>query len=131
MADAERTIRQIAGNVGQDPVERDGEYGKWATFSLAVTRSYPDRDAGEEYGETRWYSVSVSREALVEDVMARIKKGSKVIVEGVPKRVKGDDGKEFYNFKGYRVGLIDYLGFTGYSPSDPDEGEDIEDDEDL
>lgn len=129
MADAEQTIRQIAGNVGGDPQERDGDYGKWATFSLAVTRSYPDRDAGEQYGETRWYSVSVSREALVEEVMSSIKKGSRVVCEGVPKLVKRD-GKEFYNFKAYRVGTIDYLGMTGFTP-DPDEGEDIEDDEDF
>lgn len=130
MADAEQTIRHIVGNVGSDPKERDGDYGKWATFSVAVTRSYPDRDKGEQYGESRWYSVSVSREALVDDVMASIKKGSKVACEGVPKLVKGDDGKDYYNFKAYRVGLVDYLGFSGYVP-DPDEGDTIEDDDDI
>jgi single-stranded DNA-binding protein len=127
MADAEKVIRHIVGNVGGDPVERDGEYGKWATFSVAVTRSYPDRDAGEQYGESRWYSVSVSREALVEDVMANIKKGSKVAAEGIP-TVVDRDGQKFYNFKAYRVGTIDYLGFTDAPVTG---GDVIEDDDDI
>jgi hypothetical protein len=128
MADAEKTIRHIVGNVGADPVPRDGEYGRWATFNVAVTRSYPDRDAGEQYGESRWYSVAVSREALVDDVLANVKKGTKVACEGIPTVVKRD-GQEFYNFKGYRVGVVDYLGFTDSSYQEG--GEVIEDDDDI
>lgn len=129
MADAEKVIRHIVGNVGNDPQERDGQYGKWATFSVAVTRSYPDRDAGETYGESRWYSVAVSREALVDDVLSKVKKGSKVACEGIPTLVTKDDGTQFYNFKAYRVGLVDYLGFSAADYSD--EGEVIEDDDDI
>jgi hypothetical protein len=124
LSEAGNTIRQIAGNVVADPEERDGEYGKWATFRVAVSRTLPAE--GEKYGESRFYGVSVNREALVDDVMARIKKGTRVTCEGVAKKVSRD-GTDFYNFKAWRVGLVDYLGFA--QSIDPDEGEDITDED--
>jgi len=123
--EAGNVIRQIAGNVVADPEERDGQYGKWCTFRMAVSRTLPAE--GEQYGESRFYGVSVNREALVEDVLARVKKGSRVVCEGKASKIE-KDGTTFYNFKAWRVGFVDYLGFS----SSYEEGEDITDeDEDF
>lgn len=130
MAEAGNTIRQIAGNVVADPELRpEGQYGKWCTFRVAVSRTLPAD--GEKYGESRFYGVSVSRDALVDDVMAKVKKGTRVVCEGQAKKVNRD-GTDFYNFKAWRVGLAEYLGFGDTPAIDPDEGEDVTDeDEDF
>jgi hypothetical protein len=94
---------------------------------VAVTRGYDESD------EARWYGVSVNREALKAAVLAQVHKGSRVVIEGVPTTSKSDDGRTFYNFKAFRVGLVDYLAIGGVQQPDPDfedEDED-EDDEDL
>jgi single-stranded DNA-binding protein len=122
-----QTIRHIAGNVGRAPERKPGrEEATFATFSVAVTRDYDD-DA-----KPRWYGVSVNREALQDDVMRRIKKGSRVVCEGIPSTKQGDNGQTFYNFKAFRVGLVEYLGLGGNTADDDDdEDDDWEDDDDL
>ncbi len=127
MADFEKkTIRHIAGNVGADPELRTGREDYFVTFRVAVTRDY------DEGSDARWYGVSVNREALQDEVMEQIKKGSRVVVEGVPSTSKGTDGRTFYNFKAFRVGLVDYLAVGGPSQPDPDFDDDFgDDDEDL
>ena len=97
-------VVQIAGNVGRDPQRRDGENGDWATFSVAVTKAYTDDDSG-----TQWVDVSVSKPKLVEAVLAQVSKGSKVVVEGTIKQVQ-KNGNTYHNMKGFRVGLVDYIG---------------------
>jgi single-stranded DNA-binding protein len=119
-----QTIRHIAGNVGADPERREGrENSTFVTFSVAVTRGYDDSD------EARWYGVSVNREALQDEVMAQVHKGSRVVIEGVPTTSKGNDGRTFYNFKAFRVGLVDYLAVAGATQQSFDS--DFEDEDDL
>lgn len=101
-------VVQIAGNVGRDPVRRDGKDGDdWCTFSVAVTKAYTDDDSG-----TQWVDVSVSKPALVEAVLSQVQKGSKVTVEGSIKQVE-KNGNTYHNMKAFRVGLVDYIGVGG------------------
>jgi len=118
-----QTIRHIAGNVAADPEEKSGrEDSKFVTFRVAVTRGYDDDD------EPRWYGVSVNREALQKQVLAQVHKGSRVVIEGVPSTSKGNDGRIFYNFKAFRVGLVDYLAVAQASAETFDNDFDDEDD---
>lgn len=121
-----QTIRHIAGNVGADPERRDGrDDSTFVTFRVAVTRDY------DEGSEARWYGVSVNREALQDAVMDSVRRGSRVIIEGVPSTSKGNDGRTFYNFKAFRVGLVDYLAIASsagdYDKDFDDDGVESED----
>ncbi len=126
-----KTIRHIAGNVGADPELRESKRegdddSTFVTFRVAVTRDY---DKGSD---ARWYGVSVNRQALQDAVMEEIHKGSRVVIEGVPSTSLGTDGRTFYNFKAFRIGLVDYLAIVGNSQPDPDFDDDFgDDDEDL
>lgn len=67
---------KISGNTGKDPTDRTTASGKlMATFSIA--HSY-GKDANKR---TMWFEV-VAFDELAEEVMDRVKKGTKVLVEG-------------------------------------------------
>lgn len=104
-------VRHYAGNVGQDPVVRDGSNGEFVTFSLAVTRLYPQ---GDLESETRWIGVNVNRRDLQDFVLDNIFQGSKVVVEGFPyERESG--GNTYYNINATRIGLVDWAQRNGGS----------------
>ena len=71
----------IIGNLGRDPEMRYTPSGQAVTqFTVAVNRNY--RDANNEWQEeTEWFRVVVWREAG-ERAAERLRKGSKVYVEG-------------------------------------------------
>ena len=71
----------IIGNLGRDPEMRYTQSGQAVTqFTVAVNRNY--RDANNEWQEeTEWFRVVVWREAA-ERAAERLRKGSKVYVEG-------------------------------------------------
>jgi len=121
------TIRHIMGNLGTDPEKPIGADGKelgFTTFRIAVTRDYDD-DA-----KPRWYSVTVSKDALQDAVMSQLKKGSRVGVEGVPSTKEGANGQTFYNFRAFRIGLVEYLavGAPSAATSKPAPAADEDDD---
>lgn len=108
--DQERDIvRHIAGNVGRDPEEFTAGERDLVGFSVAVTRTYPDRENDQDDGETRWYSVSVSKPALQDWVLDNIHKGTIVIVEGFPWE-RESDGRTYHNINAARIGLIEWGG---------------------
>lgn len=116
-------VIQIAGNVGRDPQRRDGEQGDWCTFSVAVTKAYTDDDSG-----TQWVDVAISKPALVEAVLSQVSKGSKVVVEGAMKQVQ-KGGNTYHNMRGFRVGLVDYIGVGQSQPRQQTETESESDDD--
>ena len=71
----------IIGNLGRDPEMRYTQSGQAVTqFTVAVNRNY--RDSNNEWQEeTEWFRVVVWREAA-ERAAERLRKGSKVYVEG-------------------------------------------------
>lgn len=73
----------LIGNVGKDPeirVMQDGS--KLASFSVATSEAWKDRNSGERVDRTEWHRVVVFNERLAEIAEKYVKKGSKVFLEG-------------------------------------------------
>ena len=72
----------LIGNVGNDPEVRilNNEQGKVASFRLATTERYKDRN-GEVKENTEWHQI-ISWGKLADIVEKFVKKGSQVYVEG-------------------------------------------------
>jgi len=71
----------LVGNLGRDPEIRTTQSGvKVATFSIATTESYRDRD-GNRQDLTEWHRIVVWR-GLAEVCERYLRKGSKVYIEG-------------------------------------------------
>lgn len=73
----------LIGNVGKDPEIRTTTNGnRLATFSLAMSETWKDKDSGEKRERTEWANIVVFNEGLVDVVEKYVKKGSKLYVEG-------------------------------------------------
>ena len=72
----------LVGNLGKDPEIRVLESGtKVATFSLATTESYKDRNSGERVDKTEWHNIVLWR-ALADIAERFLNKGSQIYIEG-------------------------------------------------
>lgn len=84
----------LVGNLGKDPEVRNLESGaKVASFSLATTESYKDRNTGERVDKTEWHNIVLWRGLA--DVAERFcKKGSQIYLEGKlqTRNYEGQDG---------------------------------------
>ena len=68
------------GHLGKDPEIRTIESGKVASFSLALTEKWKDRN-GERQEKTTWINCSVF--GLKAEVIEKyVKKGHKIYIEG-------------------------------------------------
>jgi single-strand DNA-binding protein len=73
----------VIGNVGGAPEIRHTASGKKvASFSVATSKSYKDRNSGERKEKTQWHRIVVWGDSLVELVEKFISKGTKVRVTG-------------------------------------------------
>ena len=73
----------LVGNVGQDPEVRQFQNGgQVASFSLATSETWKDRNTGERKEKTEWHRISVFNEGLVRVVQNYVKKGTKLYIEG-------------------------------------------------
>lgn len=73
----------LLGNLGKDPVIRTGQNGsKIASFSLATSDIWNDKQTGERRERTEWHSVVIFNEHLVTIVEKYVRKGSKIYIEG-------------------------------------------------
>ena len=81
----------LVGHLGTDPkiTERDGR--KIASFSLASSHSWKDKETGERKEETEWHRVVVFVDKLAETVEQYLHKGSKVYIEGAIRTRKWTD----------------------------------------
>jgi len=72
----------LLGNVGADPeAGTAGTGNSYASFSLATTERWKDKDSGEKKERTEWHRV-VAWGPLAETVTKYVKKGSKLYIEG-------------------------------------------------
>jgi len=71
----------LIGNLGKDPVKRMAGETPVTSFTLATSNQYTNRD-GEKVNDTTWFNVSVWGKPA-ESAAKYLKKGSKVMVEGV------------------------------------------------
>lgn len=73
----------LIGYVGAKPEIKPTQEGKKiASFSLATSESWRNKETGEKQGATDWHKVVVFNQALAELVEKRIDKGDKVCVMG-------------------------------------------------
>jgi single stranded DNA-binding protein len=73
----------IVGFVGADPEQRQARNNgtKFAVLSVATQRSW--KNAQDEWAsKTEWHRVCIFQPRLAEQVLANVKKGSHVLVEG-------------------------------------------------
>lgn len=82
----------LIGNVGNEPEIRSMNNGeRVASFSLATSESWVDRNSGERQSRTEWHRVSVFNENLVNVIEKYVNKGSKLFLEGQLRTRKWQD----------------------------------------
>ena len=88
----------LIGNVGHSPKITHAEDGKQAraTFSLATSEQWKDRETGEKKERTEWHNIVIFQEGLVKIVEAYVSKGSKLLIIGQirTRKYTGNDGVE-------------------------------------
>ena len=73
----------LVGNVGQDPEIRSTQDGREiASFSVATSDSWKDKNSGEKKEKTEWHRVVIFSPGLVGVVKNYVKKGAKLYLEG-------------------------------------------------
>jgi single-strand DNA-binding protein len=73
----------LVGNVGKEPEIRTLNNGnKVATFSLATSETWRDKNSGERKEKTEWHNIVIFNENLVKVAEQYVKKGTKIYVEG-------------------------------------------------
>lgn len=82
----------LLGNAGKDPDVRHLEGGVTvASFPLATTESFRDKNSGEKREQTEWHNIVMWR-ALAESVeKSELKKGDRVYLEGKIRTRKWND----------------------------------------
>ena len=102
----------LLGNLGRDPEIRSMQSGsKMASFSMATSKRWKDRNTQEQKEKTSWHNVVVFGDGLVNIVENYVKKGSKIYVEGElqTRKWQDQDGKDRYTtevvLQGYNCNL--------------------------
>jgi single-strand DNA-binding protein len=73
----------LVGNLGRDPEIRRTQDGRpIATFSVATSETWRDKNSGERKEKTEWHRVVIFSEGLCRIAEQYLKKGSKVYLEG-------------------------------------------------
>lgn len=95
-------LSQAAGYTARDPERKPGRDGEdFLAFSIGVNTGYGDDS------ETKWLGVAVNRPDLQDFVMANVRKGTPVVVEGFERTVERN-GNTYHNFQAFRVGIVDW-----------------------
>ena len=102
----------LLGNLGRDPEIRSMQSGKkMASFSIATSKRWKDRNTQEQKENTSWHNIVVFNEGLVDVIEKYIKKGSKIYVEGElsTRKYQDKDGNDKYTtevvLQGYNSNL--------------------------
>lgn len=73
----------LIGNLGKDPEVRSMQSGdRVASFSIATSESWKDKQTGERKTKTEWHNVVIFNQPLVKLAESYMRKGSKVYIEG-------------------------------------------------
>ena len=102
----------LLGNLGRDPEIRSMQSGsKMASFSIATSKRWKDRNTQEQKEKTSWHNIVVFGDGLVSIVENYVKKGSKIYVEGElqTRKWQDQDGNDKYTteviLQGYNCNL--------------------------
>jgi single-strand DNA-binding protein len=115
----------LIGHLGADPEIRRSQAGNpIATFRLATSETWRDKQSGERREKTEWHNVVVFNEGLTKIVEQYVKKGSKIYVEGslATRKWQDQNGNDRYSteivlkaFDG-TITLLDRAEGSGYRP---------------
>lgn len=73
----------LIGNLGKDPdVRSTSSGGRFASFSIATSTKYRNKETQQLEDKTEWHRVIVFNEKLADICEKYIKKGSKIYLEG-------------------------------------------------
>jgi len=89
----------LLGNLGGDPEIRSMQSGsKMATFSMATSKRWRDKNTREQRDKTSWHNIVIFGDGLVDIVEKYVKKGSKIYVEGElqTRKWQDKDGNDRY-----------------------------------
>ena len=90
---------ELIGNLGKDPEVRSFQSGgQVASFSLATSESWTDKQTGEKKERVQWHNISVFNEHLIEIIERYVTKGTKLYVEGQleTRKWQNKDGEDRY-----------------------------------
>jgi len=79
----------LVGNVGTDPEVKELTNGSMATFSLATSERYKDKN-GQKQEKTEWHNI-VAYGNVVNVIQNYVNKGDKLYIEGSIHTRKWDD----------------------------------------
>ena len=89
----------LLGNLGRDPEIRSTQSGsKMATFSIATSKRWKDKNTQEQKDKTSWHNIVVFGDGLVDIIEKYVKKGSKIYIEGElqTRKWQDQDGNDRY-----------------------------------
>ena len=112
----------LLGNLGRDPEIRSMQSGKkMASFSIATSKRWKDRNTREQKENTSWHNIVVFNEGLVDVIEKYLKKGSKVYVEGElsTRKYQDKDGNDRYTTEVVLQGYNSNLTMLGSGNSSP------------
>lgn len=90
----------LVGNVGKSPEVRQLQDGsKIASFSLATSESWKDKNTGEKKDKTEWHNIVVYHKGIVSVVEQYVQKGSKLYIEGQLQTRKWTDTQGVEKYK--------------------------------
>ena len=93
----------LLGNLGRDPEIRSTQSGsKMATFSMATSKRWRDKNTQEQRDKTSWHNIVVFGDGLVDIVEKYVKKGSKIYVEGELRGQNSQNIKRLMDIGSYR-----------------------------
>ena len=110
----------LLGNLGKDPEIRSMQSGKkMASFSIATSKKWKDRNTQEQKESTSWHNIVVFNEGLVDVIEKYVKKGSKIYVEGElsTRKYQDKDGNDRYTTEVVLQGYNSNLTMLGSSNS--------------
>ena len=112
----------LLGNLGRDPEIRSMQSGaKMASFSIATSKRWKDRNTQEQKEKTSWHNIVVFGDGLVDIVEKYVKKGSKIYVEGElnTRKYQDKDGNDRYTTEVVLQGYNSNLTMLGSNSSTP------------
>lgn len=88
----------LIGNLGKDPEIRTTQDGREiASFGLATSESWKDKNTGERKSKTEWHKIVVFNPGIIGVIKSYVKKGSKLYLEGSLQTRKWEkDGIDHY-----------------------------------
>ena len=110
----------LLGNLGRDPEIRSMQSGKkMASFSIATSKRWKDRNTQEQKENTSWHNIVVFNEGLVDVIEKYVKKGSKIYIEGelTTRKYQDKDGNDRYTTEVVLQGYNSTLTMLGSSNS--------------